>query len=502
MERESDTSNQLLQRIFLGLNQSSASRNDDKPELQDVINNLRQENDALRRTLRMHNGLRQRFEQLYDASPVGYLTIGGNGCIVEANLMIARLLGIQRSWLIGKNLDLYIADEDYSLFTRHLDYLRESNSPDVCTLHFVNNHGEHVNVRMESTPCLNEPQPPFNTIYSSITVIDQPGQHDRLPDKRTENRVSELTKKNEKLTKDVKYLKGTEKALLQYHDQLEKVINKQSKEIEALKNQLAIEIGERKLTEKNSKKDQGDFPQTSRLNSVVELATGLAHEINQPLSAITTYSQSCLRKLQSNKDPQRIKSLLEQILVQTQRATNIIQHLRDFIAKGDTHRETTNINKVIQYAINMLRSEIIKNDIKIKITQQKPVPQIMADPIQIEQVILNLFQNALDALKKVPPPKRELEIDLKRTQTHISITLHDTGPGITNQNEEKILTPFFTTKTNGMGLGLAISRAIVQDHGGQLSYRKNMKKGATFQVTLAIDGRNKSNQGISHSLRE
>lgn len=490
MERESDSNNYLLQRIFYGLNHPSGSRVTE-PDYRDVIDRLRQENDALRKTLRMHNGLRQRFEQLFDASPVGYLTIGGNGYIVEANLMVARLLGTQRSLLIGKNIDHYVADEDYSLFTRHLDYVRNTKGPDVCTLHLINNTGEHINVRMESTPHLSETRSAYTTIYSSITVIDQPSHSRLLPDKHTENRISELTEKNEKLKNDVKYLKGTETALLKYHDQLEKVINKQSREIESLKNQLSTAINERKQAENNAEKNDGHTSQVSRLNSAVELAAGLAHEINQPLSAITTYSQSCLRKLRSNEDLQSIKTLIEQVLIQTQRATNIIQHLRDFISKGDTHRETTNINKVIQYAINILRHEIIKNDIKIHVKQPKPVPQIMADTIQIEQVMLNLIQNAVDALKKVPPPKRELEIELGRSQTHISITLNDSGPGITQQNEDKILKPFFTTKTDGMGLGLALSQAIILDHGGHLIYKKNMTRGATFQVTLAIDGRKK-----------
>lgn len=491
MERESDKNDQLLQQIFLGLSHSDESR-DDVPEYQDVMKHLRQENDALRKTLRMHNGLRQRFEQLYDASPIGYLTISGNGCIVEANLMIARLLGIQRSWLIGQNIEHYITDTDYPFFTRHLDYVRNTNGPDVCTLHILNSDGEQVNVRMESTPCLSETNSPYTMIYSSITVNEQPGQHEKLPDKQTEERVTELTEKNKKLEKNIKHLQGTETALLQYHDQLEKHIKQQSREIEALRNQLAIQTGERKQARNETRQDSEQTDHVSRLNSVVELATGLAHEINQPLSAITTYSQSCLRKLQSNENPKRLQALIEQILVQTQRATNIIQHLRDFISKGNTHREITNINKVIQYAINILRNEIIKNNIKINVKQPKPIPQIMADPIQIEQVILNLTQNAVDAMKKVPRPKRELDIELSRSQTHICITIHDTGPGVTHQNADKIIKPFFTTKTDGMGLGLAISRAIVLDHGGQLTHKKDMKKGATFQVTLAIDGRTKS----------
>ena len=493
MERESDYSNYLLQRIFLGLNQSSGPKLN-APENQEIIEHLRQENDALRKTLRMHNGLRQRFEQLYDSSPVGYLTIDSNGCIVEANLMIARLLGIQRSWLIGKNFDHYISDEDYRLFARHIDSVRNSKQANVCTLQITNNNGENITVRIESLPSLSESNSAYTTIYSSITAINQSENTNLLPNKRTESRISELTDKNEKLQQEIKYLKDTETALLKYHDQLEKAYNRQSKEIEALKNQLSKEINSHKQAKKNPEKNGRDDRQASRLNSVVELAAGLAHEINQPLSAITTYSQSCLRKLNSDKDPQRIKTLIEQILVQTKRATNIIKHLRDFISKGDTHRETTNINKVIQYAINVLRTEIIKYDIIIKVLQPKPVPQIMANTVQIEQVILNLIQNAVDALKKVPTPKRSLDISLSRSQTHIIITLHDTGPGIMQQNEDKIIKPFFTTKTDGMGLGLTISQAIVQDHGGQLIYKKDMAKGATFQVTLAIDGRNKFNQ--------
>ncbi|WP_455199427.1 ATP-binding protein [Kaarinaea lacus] len=490
MERESDNRNQLLQRIFLSLSKDQEQAY--PADSQDFIEHLREENDALRKTLRMHNGLRQRFEQLYDSSPIGYLTIDGSGCIVEANLMIASLFGIQRSWLIGQNLDHYIDDTDYHLFTRHLDYVRNTNGAEGWRHHIVNHKGERVNVRMESVQGHGERQHPYSTIYSSITVFEQATGYERLPEAQTDSRVAGLKTENENLKKKIKHLKGTESALLQYHDELEKLIKRQSKEIESLKNQLAAEMNSRKQAEKKAGRDQEYFAQASRLNSVVELATGLAHEINQPLSAITTYSQSCLRKLQSNENPQRLQALLEQIQVQTKRATQIIRHLRDFISKGDTHREITNINKVIQYAINVLRKDIIDNEIKIHMKQPRPVPQIMADPIQIEQVILNLLQNAVDALKKVPPPKRELELEVRGSQTHIFVTVHDTGPGITHQNEDKIIKPFFTTKTDGMGLGLAISRAIALDHGGQLTHQKDTRKGATFQVSLAIDGRNKS----------
>lgn len=487
MEQEPDKNNQLINRIFHSLNQAYESSNN-APELRDVIKHLRQENDALRKTLRMHNGLRQRFEQIYDNSPIGYLTISGNGCIAEANLMMARLLGIQRSWLIGQNLDHYIADEDKRLFSRHLDYVRNTRGPDVCTLHIVDGNGEKVSVRMESTPCLSEAQSSssYSTIYVSLTLLDQPDHHKQLPNDLTEDLIADLAEENDKLKKDIKYHKSTESALLDYHEQLEKLIKQQSRKLESLKKQLA---------EKQAQPDQDQFENVARLNSVVELASGLAHEINQPLSAITTYSQSCLRRLQSKENPQRLQALIEQILVQTQRATHIIRHLRDFISKRNPHREITNINKAIQYAINVLRKEIISNEIRINVKQAKPIPQIMADPIQIEQVILNLLQNSIDALKKVPMPKRELDIELTRSQTHICITIHDTGPGVTQQNADKIIRPFFTTKTDGMGLGLAISRAIILDHGGELAHKKNLKKGATFVITLAIDGQSRPNYG-------
>jgi len=491
MERESENKDLLLNRIFLGLNQSRDI--DEKPtQLHEALQHLRQENDALRKTLRMHNGLRQRFEQLYDATPIGYLTISGNGCILEANLKIARVLGIQRSWLIGQNLNHYITDEDYRLFTRHLEFIKNHQGPDICNLNLINNNGEKIPVRMESSAHLGEPSSAFPTIYLSITPLEPTGQARKLTEQHADGRMARLKDDKETLVEEIKRHEDTEAALLQYQEQLDKLIKQKTKELEHLKSQLARETDERKQAEEIAKQTRHNLARTSRLNSVVDMAAGLAHEINQPLSTITTYTQSCLRKLLDGESPQRLQALLEQILVQTQRATHVIEHLRDFISNKEPHREATDIYKAVQFAVKMLHEAMITSDIKININQVLPVPPVMADPIQIEQVMVNFIQNAIDALKKVPANRRELDIKLSRTPTHACINIHDTGPGITQQNADKITKPFFTTKTNGMGLGLAISRTIIEDHGGHLIHKKSVTKGTTFLITLALNGQNQN----------
>ena len=220
-----------------------------------------------------------------------------------------------------------------------------------------------------------------------------------------------------------------------------------------------------------------------------EMASGLAHEINQPLTAINSYTKSCLRLLQGDSEKQaQVPFLLEHVCKQTQRAASIIRHLRDFVSKSTPHRESTNLGQVINQAVNMMRGDLNKQDISLDLKIPVDLPQINADAIQIEQVIINLMRNACEAMSN--SDTRLLHIKLDQTdETHLRITISDTGPGIDPQNAKKIPTPFFSTKPNGMGLGLTISRTIIEDHGGKLSHETNSEGGATFIITLSINGK-------------
>jgi len=389
----------------------------------------------------LSSGLRQRFEILFDASPLGLFTHDAEERIVEANLALANLLQMKRAQLIGQHIGNFIAPQDHARFIQHLTWLRDNKNGGSahCTVSLVSSQQKQIRVRMKSTI------QPTGIIHGRISPVESTSHPQCL---------AELAKSHAKLQK---------------------------------------EIGERELLEEQSRQHQERLAHVARLNTMGEMAAGLAHEINQPLTAISSYVRSCLRLLEGDeKKRAQVPGILEQACNQAQRAANIIQHLRDFVSKSASHRETTELGNVVQLATTMMRTEFHTNNITLKIETLANLPLITADAIQIEQVVLNLLRNASEAMSDPQKPcsNRRLHIVLDHpTPTHVRISVSDTGPGVPLNDMKKIPTPFFSTKTNGMGLGLAISRTIVEDHGGKLTHKTNSKGGAIFMFTLAIDGK-------------
>lgn len=414
--------------------------------LRKELQTLQKQNAALQQTLRLSSGLRQRFEALFDASPMGLFTHNIEDQIVEANLTLANLLQMDREQLIGQHIGSFIAPQDHANFIHHLTQLRDqkNNATAICTITLITRQKTEVAVQLESTL---QPAGTYQaeTIHSCISPLGDSSDPQCLVDLASSN--AELQK----------------------------------------------EINEREMAEKQLRRHQEELAHVARLNTMGEMASGLAHEINQPLTAISSYTQSCLRLLDGDLDKQaQVPAILEQVCDQAQRAANIIRHLRDFVSKSASHRETTELSDVMQLAISMMRNSFHENAVTLDIETQTDMPSITADAIQLEQVALNLLRNASEAMSSPQHShhKRHLHIVLDRpNSTHVRITISDTGPGIRPDNAKKIATPFYSTKTDGMGLGLAISRTIVEDHGGALTHETNADGGATFIFTLAIDGK-------------
>jgi len=220
-----------------------------------------------------------------------------------------------------------------------------------------------------------------------------------------------------------------------------------------------------------------------------EMASGIAHEVNQPLSAISSYTQVSLNLIDA-EDPDLVK--LSETLYKTQqqalRAGRIIHRMREFIKSHTKHRSSADVNHLIHDAVGLCISELKQNGIKLTFELENNLPPVCVDQIQIEQVIINLIRNSVDALQSLPEKQhRQLTIHSHLTSNHdIQISVKDNGPGLDEDQQQMILTPFYTTKPNGMGMGLSISRSLIEAHEGTLYFKSQSGKGTSFYFTLPI----------------
>lgn len=241
----------------------------------------------------------------------------------------------------------------------------------------------------------------------------------------------------------------------------------------------------------NIERKKIEFSNHSRLNMLNEMASSLAHELNQPISAIVNYSQGCIRRLVENSyKPEELIIAIERVIKQAERAAEIIQRLRGFVCYGQLKYARFDLNDAIREAINLLISEYQSLDIKIRTHLSVKVPKIYADKIQIEQMIINIIKNAIEAVQNCQPKNKIVHVETQwKENGFIEILVCDRGVGVDKKTMKHMFDPFFTTKAQGMGLGLAISRTIIEAHGGKLSMTLDAKKGTCFQVKIPIEQR-------------
>jgi two-component system sensor kinase FixL len=227
----------------------------------------------------------------------------------------------------------------------------------------------------------------------------------------------------------------------------------------------------------------------SRLSSMEEMASGMAHEISQPLSAIINYTQGCVRYLQNKQyDSTQLAEIMNKAVIQAQRAGEVIHRLKNFFCKGQLLKTSCKINSLIRETVTLIRNDINNAKVKIEFNFSKNVQMISADIIQLQQVLLNLIQNAMDAMHDVDPKLRKINIQTKALDANsIEITLHDTGPGFSKDMITKVFEPFFTTKAHGRGMGLAICRSIIEAHGGQFTINPNTNNHSWIRFILPIN---------------
>jgi two-component system sensor kinase FixL len=247
------------------------------------------------------------------------------------------------------------------------------------------------------------------------------------------------------------------------------------------------DISQRKFQEQENREHLEELAHVMRLGLMGEMASGIAHEVNQPLTAIVAYTEVSVNLLKSpNPDTVKLAGILARIHQQGLRAGQIIHQMRDFIRSKTTSRTPVIINQLIRDCIGLCASDIKLQNIKLGLELAADLPPVYVNEVQIEQVLINLLRNAIEAMKDLPhdhPRRLDIQTRLDYRQS-IEIMVMDNGPGISAADHSRILRPFYTTKKNGMGMGLSISRSLVEAHHGTLRFNSVAGDGCTFYVTL------------------
>ena len=250
----------------------------------------------------------------------------------------------------------------------------------------------------------------------------------------------------------------------------------------------------RRKAEARARRHQAELAHVSRISLAGEMAGALAHELSQPLTAIAAFARGCLRLLAGPApEPETLYEGVSEVAQQAERAGDVLGRLREFMRGGASQRSSVEIGPLIDAAVGLVRAELVQNEIEIDVRVDSGLPLVLADHIQIEQVLLNLLKNAIDAIAIAGSRERLIVLKAHCKGFYaVQISVADSGPGVIDEVATSLFQPFVTTKPEGMGMGLSISRSIVESHGGRLRMVQSVGSGATFVFDLPTDRREPS----------
>jgi C4-dicarboxylate-specific signal transduction histidine kinase len=238
---------------------------------------------------------------------------------------------------------------------------------------------------------------------------------------------------------------------------------------------------------------QAELARVSRLTTMGEMAASIAHEVNQPLTAITNNGSACLRLLANhNLEPEVLHHTLKEIIADATRASAVIARIRTFIKKTPAERKQVDVNEVIQEVLALVSHDLQNNRVRLECRLAKTLPAVLGDRVQLQQVLLNLIMNGIEAMSAVKDRPRQLSVQSGMDPSgEVLVAVADSGVGL-GREEDRLFVPFFTTKARGMGMGLPISRSLIEAHGGRLWAAPNDPEGAVFSFILPVEIRSAS----------
>ncbi|MEK7246038.1 MAG: ATP-binding protein, partial [Pseudomonadota bacterium] len=270
----------------------------------------------------------------------------------------------------------------------------------------------------------------------------------------------------------------------------EQLVARRTRELSRANAELERAAAERHHAEAEARERRAELAHVHRLNTMGEMASGFAHELNQPLAAVVNYAKGAVRRLKQNAvEPGELLAVLEQVAAQAERAAAIVRRIRAFIRKEEPRHVALDFNQIIRETAGLMAAEAEREGARLILDLANPLPRVHADAVQIEQVIVNLARNAIEAMAEASSPVRQITLrTMPAADGAVAIAVEDTGPGLPHVGRERLFDPFFTTKAEGLGLGLSISQSIVEAHGGRLTAAPSPGGGAIFRFTLPIAG--------------